>query len=132
MYAIRSYYACLVAAMHNGEPTNLDRVSLFADGVAVKRIGEETFRLCRQYLDEVITVSNDEICAALKDIFEDTRAIAEPSGALSLAGLKKYAEERQLVGGRLTAILSGANVNFHSLRYVSERCELGEKSYNFV
>ncbi len=119
--------ACLVAAMHNGEPTNLERVSLFADGVAVKRIGEETFRLCRQYLDEVITVSNDEICAALKDIFEDTRAIAEPSGALSLAGLKKYAEERQLVGGRLAAILSGANVNFHSLRYVSERCELGEK-----
>ena len=75
----------------------------------------------------MITVSNDEICAALKDIFEDTRAIAEPSGALSLAGLKKYAEERQLVGGRLAAILSGANVNFHNLRYVSERCEIGEK-----
>ncbi len=119
--------ACLQAAMQNGTPTNLERVSLFADGVAVRRIGEETYRLCRHYLDEVITVSNDEICAALKDIFEDTRAIAEPSGALSLAGLKKYAEERKLVGGRLAAILSGANVNFHSLRYVSERCELGEK-----
>ena len=79
------------------------------------------------YLDEVIVVSNDEICAALKDIFEDTRAIAEPSGALSLAGLKKYAEERQVVGGRMAAILSGANVNFHNLRYVSERCEIGEK-----
>ena len=119
--------ACLQAAWEAGTPVNLERVSLFADGVAVKRIGEETFRLCHQYLDEVITVSNDEICAALKDIFEDTRAIAEPSGALSLAGLKKYAEERQLVGGRLAAILSGANVNFHNLRYVSERCEIGEK-----
>jgi len=119
--------ACLQAAWAAGEPVNLARVSLFADGVAVKRIGDETFRVCRQYLDEVITVSNDEICAALKDIFEDTRAIAEPSGALSLAGLKKYAEERQVTGGRMAAILSGANVNFHSLRYVSERCELGEK-----
>ena len=119
--------ACLQAAWEAGTPVNLERVSLFADGVAVKRIGEETFRLCHQYLDEVITVSNDEICAALKDIFDDTRAIAEPSGALSLAGLKKYAEERQLVGGRLAAILSGANVNVHNLRYVSERCEIGEK-----
>ncbi len=119
--------ACLVAALAADTPVNLERVSLFADGVAVKRIGEETFRLCRDYLDEVITVSNDEICAALKDIFEDTRAIAEPSGALSLAGLKKFAEERQVVGGRMAAILSGANVNFHSLRYVSERCEVGEK-----
>lgn len=119
--------ACLQAAWRAGEPVNLDRVSLFADGVAVKRIGEETFRLCHDFLDDVMTVSNDEICAALKDIFEDTRAIAEPSGALSLAGLKKYAETQQLVGGRLAAILSGANVNFHNLRYVSERCEIGEK-----
>ena len=119
--------ACLVAALQAGQPVNLERVSLFADGVAVKRMGDETFRLCQQYLDEVIVVSNDEICAALKDIFEDTRAIAEPSGALSLAGLKKYAEERQAVGGRMAAILSGANVNFHNLRYVSERCEIGEK-----
>ena len=99
--------ACLVAALQAGQPVNLERVSLFADGVAVKRMGDETFRLCQQYLDEVIVVSNDEICAALKDIFEDTRAIAEPSGALSLAGLKKYAEERQVVGGRMAAILSG-------------------------
>ena len=79
--------ACLKAALAAGEPVNLERVSLFADGVAVKRIGEETFRLCNQYLDEVVTVSNDQICAALKDIFDDCRAIAEPSGALSLAGL---------------------------------------------
>ena len=119
--------ACLKAALEAGEPVNLARVSLFADGVAVKRIGDETFRVCREYLDEVVTVSNDEICAALKDIFEDTRAIAEPSGALSLAGLKKYVELNQTQGGRMAAILSGANVNFHSLRYVSERCELGEK-----
>ena len=119
--------ACLKAAMEAGEPVNLERVSLFADGVAVKRIGEETFRLCNQYLDEVVTVSNDQICAALKDIFDDCRAIAEPSGALSLAGLKAYSEREQVKGGRMAAILSGANVNFHSLRYVSERCEIGEK-----
>lgn len=119
--------ACLKAALVAGEPVNLERVSLFADGVAVRRIGEETFRLCNQYLDEVVTVSNDQICAALKDIFDDCRAIAEPSGALSLAGLKAYSEREQVKGGRMAAILSGANVNFHSLRYVSERCEIGEK-----
>ena len=119
--------ACLKAAMAAGEPVNLERVSLFADGVAVRRIGEETFRLCNQYLDEVVTVSNDQICAALKDIFDDCRAIAEPSGALSLAGLKAYSEREQVKGARMAAILSGANVNFHSLRYVSERCEIGEK-----
>ena len=104
-----------------------ERVSLFADGVAVKRIGEETFRLCNQYLDEVVTVSNDQICAALKDIFDDCRAIAEPSGPCPPAGLKAYSEREQVKGGRMAAILSGANVNFHSLRYVSERCEIGEK-----
>lgn len=91
--------ACLKAALAAGEPVNLERVSLFADGVAVKRIGEETFRLCNQYLDEVVTVSNDQICAALKDIFDDCRAIAEPSGALSLAGLKAYSEREQVKGG---------------------------------
>ena len=119
--------ACLRAALDAGKPVTLDQVGMFADGVAVKRIGEETFRLCQQYLDDVITVTSDEICAAVKDIFEDTRAIAEPSGALSLAGLKKYAEDNQLRNKQLAAILSGANLNFHGLRYVSERCELGEK-----
>ncbi|UXI01286.1 threonine ammonia-lyase, biosynthetic [Photobacterium sp. TY1-4] len=119
--------ACLRAALDAGEPVTLDQVGMFADGVAVKRIGTETFRLCQQYLDDVITVSSDAICAAVKDIFEDTRAIAEPSGALSLAGLKKYADEHQLRDQQLAAILSGANLNFHGLRYVSERCELGEK-----
>lgn len=119
--------ACLKIALETGQPTALEKVGLFADGVAVKTIGTETFRLCQQYLDEVITVSTDEICAAVKDIFEDTRAISEPSGALALAGLKAYAQQHELQGQCLAAILSGANVNFHSLRYVSERCELGEQ-----
>ncbi|MGB2078152.1 MAG: threonine ammonia-lyase, biosynthetic [Vibrio sp.] len=119
--------SCLKAALDAGEPTPLDRVSIFADGVAVKIIGNETFRLCQEYLDGHIQVSSDEICAAVKDIFEDTRAIAEPSGALALAGLKKYAEQNQLQNKQLAAILSGANTNFHGLRYVSERCELGEQ-----
>lgn len=119
--------ACLGAALDANKPVVLDRVSMFADGVAVKVIGNETFRLCQQYIDGHITVSSDEICSAVKDIFEDTRAIAEPSGALALAGLKKYAEQYQLQGCKLGTILSGANTNFHGLRYVSERCELGEK-----
>ena len=119
--------ACLKAALDAGEPVVLDQVSMFADGVAVKRIGEETFRLCQQYIDGHIAVSSDEICSAVKDIFEDTRAIAEPSGALALAGLKKFAEQNQLQDKQLATVLSGANTNFHGLRYVSERCELGEK-----
>ncbi|HEW9974723.1 TPA: threonine ammonia-lyase, biosynthetic [Shewanella algae] len=117
--------ACLKAALEADEPVTLEQVGLFADGVAVTRIGQEPFRLAREYVDEVVTVSSDEICAAVKDIFEDTRAIAEPAGALSLAGLKKYVGDKGK-GEKLAAILSGANVNFHSLRYVSERCELGE------
>ncbi|SHO54321.1 threonine ammonia-lyase, biosynthetic [Vibrio quintilis] len=119
--------SCLKAALDAGEPVVLEQVSLFADGVAVKRIGDETFRLCQEYIDGHISVSSDEICAAVKDIFEDTRAIAEPAGALSLAGLKKYAEQMALKDKQLGAVLSGANTNFHGLRYVSERCELGEK-----
>ncbi|SDI32878.1 L-threonine ammonia-lyase [Ferrimonas sediminum] len=117
--------ACLKAALEADRPVTLDRVGLFADGVAVKRIGEAPFAVARQCVDEVITVSSDEICAAVKDIFEDTRAIAEPAGALALAGLKRYRDGRR-DQQKLAAILSGANVNFHSLRYVSERCELGE------
>ncbi|NMT51065.1 pyridoxal-phosphate dependent enzyme, partial [Vibrio parahaemolyticus] len=118
--------SCLKAALDAGEPVVLDQVSMFADGVAVKRIGEETFRLCQKYIDGHIAVSSDEICAAVKDIFEDTRAIAEPSGALALAGLKKFAEQNKLKDKSLGTVLSGANTNFHGLRYVSERCELGE------
>ncbi len=118
--------ACLKAAWEAGQPTPLEHVGLFADGVAVKLIGRETYRVCRATLDAVITVSTDEICAAIKDIFEDTRAIAEPAGALALAGLKRYQAEHQLEGKKLVTVLSGANVNFHNLRYVSERTELGE------
>jgi threonine dehydratase len=124
--------ACLKAALIAGKPTTLAKVGLFADGVAVKTIGKETFRLCQQYIDDVLTVSSDEICAAVKDIFDDTRAIAEPAGALSLAGLKKYTQQHNIKDQRLAAILSGANVNFHSLRYVSERCELGEQNESIL
>ena len=118
--------ACLKAALAAGKPVDLTQVGLFADGVAVKRIGEHTFDLIQQYCDEVITVSTDEICASIKDIFEQTRVIAEPAGALSLAGLQKYCQTSKGEES-LAAILSGANMNFHTLRYVSERCELGEK-----
>ncbi|MXP51400.1 threonine ammonia-lyase, biosynthetic [Pantoea sp. SoEX] len=119
--------ACLEAALKVGHPTKLPNVGLFADGVAVKCIGKETFRICKQYLDDIITVNSDEICAAMKDLFEDIRAIAEPSGALSLAGMKNYIKEYKIINEQLVHILSGANVNFHGLRYVSERCELGEQ-----
>ena len=119
--------ACLKAALDAGHPVDLPRVGLFAEGVAVKRIGDETFRLCQEYLDDIITVDSDAICAAMKDLFEDVRAVAEPSGALALAGMKKYIAQHNIRGERLAHILSDANVNFHGLRYVSERCELGEQ-----
>jgi threonine dehydratase len=119
--------ACLKAALAAGKPVDLQQVGLFADGVAVKRIGEHTFNLIKRYCDEVITVTTDEICASIKDIFEQTRVISEPAGALSLAGLQKYCAANKIQDQSLAAILSGANMNFHSLRYVSERCELGEK-----
>ncbi len=119
--------ACLAAALKAGHPVALPSVGIFADGVAVKTIGEEPFRLCQQYVDEVITVNTDEICAAIKDIFDDTRVIAEPAGALSIAGIRKYLSTHDLQGKKLGGILCGANINFHTLRYVSERCELGEQ-----
>ncbi|MEW6989710.1 threonine ammonia-lyase, biosynthetic [Colwelliaceae bacterium 6441] len=118
--------ACLKAALAAGKPVDLEQVGLFADGVAVKRIGENTFKLIQKYCDEVITVSTDEICASIKDIFEQTRVIAEPAGALSLAGLQKYCKT-SIGNEALVAVLSGANMNFHTLRYISERCELGEQ-----
>ncbi len=119
--------ACLQAALDAGKPVPLDTVGIFADGVAVKIMGDETFRLCQQYVDDVITVNSDEICAAIKDIFDDTRVIAEPAGALSVAGIRKYVQHRGITGQRLGGVLCGANINFHTLRYVSERCELGEQ-----
>ena len=107
----------------------LDEVGLFADGAAVKSVGEETFRLCSEVVDEVIEVSTDEICAAIKDVFEDTRSIVEPAGALGLAGLKKYvaANPSPKENRGLVAIASGANMNFDRLRFVAERAALGER-----
>ena len=118
--------ASMGAALAAGERVILNQVGIFADGVAVRQAGAETFRLCRQVLDEVITVTTDEICAGVKDIFDDTRAIAEPAGAVSLAGLKKYAERGALDGGGLVAINSGANLNFDRLRHIADRAEIGE------
>jgi len=103
----------------------LDRVGIFADGVAVRRVGEETFRMAQQYVDEVILVSTDEICAAMQDIFEDTRTVVEPSGALSVAGIKKYLLREGLKDKTLVGINSGANMNFDRLRHVAERADLG-------
>lgn len=104
----------------------LPHVGLFADGVAVKTVGKETFRICQSSVDSIIRVDNDAICAAIKEIFEDTRAIVEPAGALALAGLKQYLEAHRPLHQNFVAILSGANMNFGRLRYVAERAELGE------
>ncbi|OGI52483.1 MAG: PLP-dependent threonine dehydratase [Candidatus Muproteobacteria bacterium RIFCSPHIGHO2_12_FULL_60_33] len=110
-----------------GKRVMLDHVGIFADGVAVRSVGKETFRLARQFVDEMVVVSNDEICAAIKDIFEDRRSILEPAGALAYAGLKRYAEQKRLKNKNLIAIASGANVNFDRLRHVAERAEIGER-----
>ena len=118
---------CLQAAMAAGERVVLPQVGLFADGVAVAQIGQHTFDICRLYVDDVVTVSTDEISAAIKDIYDDTRSITEPAGALGVAGIKKYVELTGVSGQTLVAIDSGANVNFDRLRHVAERAELGEK-----
>ena len=118
--------ACLKAAFDHGHRVKLSKVGIFADGVAVAMIGEEPYRLAKLYVDEIVTVSTDEICAAIKDIFEDNRSIAEPAGAAALAGLKKYAESHGLKDQRLLFIESGANVNFGRLRYISQRADVGE------
>ena len=119
--------ACVQAALHKGRRVTLREVGLFADGCAVAQVGKETFRLIRESVDEVMTVSTDEICAAVKDIFEDTRAIAEPAGALAVAGMKKYALQYSISGATMAATVSGANTNFDRLRYISERTEIGER-----
>jgi threonine dehydratase len=110
-----------------GRRVVLPHVGLFADGVAVKQVGEETFRLARKYVDEVITVDTDAICAALKDVFEDTRAILEPAGALAIAGVKAWVAREGVEGRTVAAIACGANMNFDRLRFVAERAELGEQ-----
>ncbi len=117
------------AAMHEslrqGKRVTLERVGMFADGVAVRRVGEETFQLVRQHVDEIVLVDTDETCAAIQDIFEDTRSIAEPAGALAVAGIKKYAARAGWRGKRIVALTSGANMNFDRLRHVAERADLG-------
>ncbi len=118
--------AALYRSLKDQKRVILDKVDIFADGVAVKQIGEEAFRLAKDCVDEVIRVNADEICAAIKDIFDDTRSIAEPAGALGVAGLKKYVQAQGVSGRSLVAIVSGANVNFNRLRHISERAELGE------
>ncbi len=118
--------ACLDAALKAKRRVVLPQVGLFADGVAVAQIGKEPFRVLRKLVDEVVTVTTDEICAAVKDVFDDTRAMTEPAGALAIAGLKKYVREHSLTGKILMSVITGANVNFDRLRHISERTELGE------
>ena len=118
------------AAMHDSmrakKRVTLERVGIFADGVAVKRVGEETFRLCREHVDEIVLVDTDEICAGIQDVFEDTRSIVEGAGALAVAGLKKYCALNEWRDKRIVAINSGANMNFDQLRYVAERSDVGQ------
>lgn len=118
--------ACLKQALEDGRRSKLKQVGLFADGVAVNQIGQHTFRILKSCVDEVITVTTDEICAAVKDIFDDTRAVTEPAGALALAGIKKYVRATGAKDKALAAVVSGANVNFDRLSHIAERAELGE------
>ena len=118
--------ASMYESLVRGAPVTLERVGTFADGVAVRRVGDETFRLAREVVDEVLLVSTDEICAAIKDIFEESRVVVEPAGALAVAGMKRYVERVSTPGGTLIAINSGANINFDRLRHVAERAQIGE------
>ena len=117
----------MAQSLAKGHRVRLQQVGLFADGAAVKFVGEETFRLCKEYVDEMILVDTDAICAAIKDVFEDTRSILEPAGALAVAGAKEYARQHKLKDKNLIAISSGANMNFDRLRFVAERAEVGER-----
>lgn len=117
----------MAQSLKQGERVKLSHVGIFADGVAVKFVGKETFRLAQLYVDEIIRVDNDAICAAIKDVFEDTRSILEPAGALSVAGMKAMVARDGLKNKTLVAIASGANMNFDRLRHIAERAELGEE-----
>ncbi len=117
---------CLNRALKAGRRVTIKQVGLFADGVAVKQVGKEPFKMAHQYVDEVIVVNTDEICAAIKDIFDDTRSVAEPAGALAVAGVKKYVDQQGVSEQTFVAIESGANINFDRLRYVAERSQVGE------
>ncbi|MFY8064296.1 MAG: pyridoxal-phosphate dependent enzyme, partial [Usitatibacteraceae bacterium] len=116
----------MAASLAACKRVTLPHVNLFADGVAVKQVGEETFRLAQRYVDEMVLVSTDEICAAIKDIYQDTRSIMEPSGGLALAGIKRYLEKNKLRNKTFVAICCGANMNFDRLRFVAERALVGE------
>jgi threonine dehydratase len=118
--------ACMTAALKAGRRVVLPHVSLFADGVAVKQAGAEPFRVARHCVDEMVTVSVDEICAAIRDVFYENRSVLEPAGAVAVAGLKRWAHDRRARGQRLAAIASGANVNFDRLRHIAERAEIGD------
>ena len=117
----------MTRSVRAGERVRLETVGLFVDGVAVKMVGEHTFALARQYVDDWVTVSTDEVCAAIKDVYDDARAVMEPAGALSVAGLKKYARQHELQNETLVALTCGANMNFDRLRHVAERAEIGEQ-----
>jgi len=120
--------AAMLRSLEAGHPVTLEHVGIFADGVAVRRVGEETFRLCQEFVDEVITVDTDQICAAIRDIFEDTRSIVEPAGGLAVAAAKKYVAEHGVTGQTLVTISCGANVNFDRLRHIAERAAVGEQT----
>lgn len=120
--------AAMQASIAAGHPVTLDHVGIFADGVAVRRVGDETFNLCRQLVDEFMTVDTDQICAAIRDIFEDTRSIVEPAGGLAVAAAKKYVSANKISGQTLVTISCGANVNFDRLRHIAERAAVGEQT----
>jgi threonine dehydratase len=119
--------SCMYEALKRGRRITLKQVGIFADGVAVRQAGKEPYRIARQHVDDMVLVSTDEICAAMKDIFDECRAVVEPAGALAIAGIKKYVEQTGSKGKSLVAINSGANINFDRLRHVSERAEIGER-----
>ncbi len=119
--------SCMYEALKRGRRVTLKQVGIFADGVAVRQAGKEPYRIARQHVDDMVLVSTDEICAAMKDIFDECRAVVEPAGALAIAGIKKYVEQTGIKGKSLVAINSGANINFDRLRHVSERAEIGER-----
>ena len=116
----------MARSLKAGRRVKLDQVGLFADGVAVKQVGRETFRLCRRLVDEMVLVGTDEMCAAIKDVFEDTRVVLEPAGALAVAGAKAWVERHGFRNKTLVAVASGANTNFERLRFIAEEAELGE------
>jgi len=120
--------SCAMAqSLKAGERVTLTDVGLFSDGTAVKLVGEETFRVCREHVDEVVLVDTDALCAAIKDIFQETRSLVEPAGALAVAGIKAYVEREQVQGRTFVAVTSGANMNFDRMRFVAERAEVGEE-----